>query len=518
MAANNVVAATARSLKSLVVAALSVLSALSPAAGAEKTFVYAVAREPDSLDSAKTTRELSMYFTWLLYDSLLNISKDGKGLEAGVAESWTTAPDGLEALFTLRSGVVLHDGTPLDARVVKASFERQFRAEHPLYHSDPPNGKETLLRELIDDIQVRDPLRIAFKLKYPGLHYLSQIDVVSPSAAATLGKEFGRSPVGSGPFKFESWSKDRMVFVANAKYWGGRPKIDRVVFRFIPETKAMVEALLNEQAHFSPTSREAVFFERLRENPRVRLVAVPALNTYYLGFYADRAPFNNLLLRRAVVRAINVPRTALFLGRGAAIAAKGPLAPAMKGYDATVSQPSYDPQEARELLVKSGHGGGLAVSILYNLTTWESELAGAIQNDLRRIGITVQLSGKQSEFFPALKARVGDMFLYSWAIRAPYPERLLVPLFHSRAAEATNITRYRNPDVDRLLDNAIRLPDGVAQDRLYSELQRLIVEDAPMAFLHHATKMAVVSTRVHGLELNLGMLPYDKLVKVDLGP
>src|SRR5258706_1374460 len=141
----------------VVVAALGVLSVLSPVEGTEKTFVYAVAREPDSLDSAKTTRELSTYFTWLLCDALLNISTDGKRLEPGVAESWTTSADGLVATFKLRAGVSMHDGTPLDAGVVKASVERQFRPQHPLYSHDPPNGKATLLQELIEDIQIQGP-------------------------------------------------------------------------------------------------------------------------------------------------------------------------------------------------------------------------------------------------------------------------------------------------------------------------------------------------------------------------
>lgn len=111
------------------------------------------------------------------------------------------------------------------------------------------------------------------------------------------------------------------------------------------------------------------------------------------------------------------------------------------------------------------------------------------------------------------------MFLYGWHLRAPYPERLLIPLFHSHSAGTSNLTHYKNPTLDKLLDEVVRLPEGSAQRRAYSQIQRLIVDDAPMLFLYHATRMAAYNKeRVQGLELDLAALPHDKLVKVDLAP
>jgi peptide/nickel transport system substrate-binding protein len=110
------------------------------------------------------------------------------------------------------------------------------------------------------------------------------------------------------------------------------------------------------------------------------------------------------------------------------------------------------------------------------------------------------------------------MFLYNWHVRAPYPERLLVPLFHSRSVGTTNLARYRNAAVDRLLDEALQLAEGPRQVAAYSQAQRLIVDEAPAVFLYHATRMAAFSDRLQGLELNLGSLPHDKLIRVDLAP
>ncbi|MFB3816923.1 MAG: ABC transporter substrate-binding protein [Candidatus Methylomirabilales bacterium] len=515
--------ASRRRLRRLVLglAAAGVLAAGSPLHAGEKTLTYAISGAPESLDSAKASSDRSYYVTWLLCDALLNISKDGQGLEPGLAQSWTLSPDGLQAVLRLRPNARFHDGTPVDAGAVKASLERQFLPAHPLYTAEPRNSKEPLLRDLIAHVEVRGPDTVAFRLKYPGLHYLSQVDIVSPSALAKAGKAFGRSPVCSGPFKLERWSAEQLVLAANDQYWAGRPRIARVVFKFIPETKAVVDALVSGEADFSPFLVDTVFFERLREHPRTRLVPVSGLNIFYLGFYTERAPFNNALLRRAIASGINASRAALFLGRGAAVAAKGPLPPAVKDHDGGAGQAPHDPQAARALLEQAGQGHGLTLKLLHNsAVTFDAEVAGAIQNDLQRIGVSVELVGKPSsgDVFKAVRAREGDMFLYSWHVRAPYPERILVPLFHSRSPDTTNVTRYRNPALDTLLGEALQLPEGPARSRLYSQAQRLIVDDAPMVFLYHAVRMAAHTDRVRGLDLNLGSLPHDKLVNVDLAP
>lgn len=488
----------------------------------EKVLVHALEGEPDSLDSAKSSTERANRVTWLLCDTLVNISKDGRGIEPGLAESWTLSEDGLQASIKLRSGVLFHDGTPLDAFAVKASVERYFQPGHKLYTSDPRNTKEVMLRDLVAGIEAKDGQTLHLKLKYPGLHYLSQVDIASPSALAALGKEFGRKPVCSGPFRFESWSKEQIVLTANDKYWAGRPKIDRVVFRLIPEAKAVVEALAKGEVDFSPVVANPVYLERVRESPKLRLVSVPGLNVFYLGFYTERPPLNNPRVRRALAQGINVSRMMNFLGRGTASEAHGPLSPDMKSYDPSVVQVPYDPQAARGLLGQAGQAQGLTLGLVHNsAVTFDAELAGSIQSDLRQIGVTVNLLGKPDfrDMVSAVRAREGDMFLYGWHLRAPYPERLLIPLFHSHSAGTSNLTHYKNPTLDKLLDEVVRLPEGSAQRRAYSQIQRLIVDDAPMLFLYHATRMAAYNKeRVQGLELDLAALPHDKLVKVDLAP
>jgi peptide/nickel transport system substrate-binding protein len=210
---------------------------------------------------------------------------------------------------------------------------------------------------------------------------------------------------------------------------------------------------------------------------------------------------------------------AKILGRGTAEPAKGPLPPAMRYYDHTVSQAPYDPIAARELLKTTPLEARTVRLVFTDAIGLISEMAGAVRSDLERIGLNVEFVGKPSfrEVVAAALAREGDMFIYNWHVSAPFPERLLMPLFASKATQ-TNLTRYRNVDVDNMLEEAMRLPEGTEQQHLYSRIQRTIVADAPMAFLFHWTRMSAQHKRVKGLEPKLDSSPSDKLVNVDLEP
>lgn len=508
-----------RALLALLSVAFAAWVIQAHAAAASRVLTYGLYAEPDTLDSVKMATDVALHPAWLICDTLVNLTKDGQRVEPGLAESWTMTPDGLTATMKIRSGVRFHDGTPADAEAVRASVERHFQ---PVQPGEPRNSREQLLRELIDHVNVQGPSMVTFKLKYPGLHYLSQVDIVSPTAAARLGKAFGRQPVCSGPFKFESWTRgDRLTVVANDSYWGGRPRLDRVVFRFIHEPVALVDAMARGEVDFSPHVVDPIHFERIRGSAGVALVRIPALNVTYLGFAVERPPFSDPRVRRAIVQALDLQRMTVFLGRGAATPARGPLSPAMKGYDPEVSQAGYDPAAAKVLLAKAGVGSGLSVKLIHHEGyTIHAEVAGAIQSELRHSGVAVELVGKASfgDVLSAVRAQEGGMFVSAWNVRGPYPERVLFPLFHSRSVGTTNLMRYRNPQLDTLLEDALRLPDGSAQQRAYSQAQKLIVEDAPTVFLYHATRVAAISNRIQRLEINLGSLPVDKLVHVDLRP
>jgi peptide/nickel transport system substrate-binding protein len=145
-----------------------------------------------------------------------------------------------------------------------------------------------------------------------------------------------------------------------------------------------------------------------------------------------------------------------------------------------------------------------------------SELAHAIKNDLARVDVAVQLRPQQSWNDVVSHARDGtaDLFLYGWLTILSDAEVWLSPLYQSHAVD--NLTRYRNPQVDALLEQARVLPDARARQDLYRRAQRLIVQDAPMAFLYHEVRVSAYRTRLSGVELNVESWPVDRFARIDV--
>jgi len=503
----------------LAAACISLALSVAPPAAEGKTLVYGLPANPESLDPAKTNHVFADHVNWHLYDALTVLTKDAREMKPALAESWEVGADGLTYTFHLRKGVRFHDGTPVTAEAVKISYERQYLATSPHYSSDPRNAYESVLKGLIKDIRVVDPMTVVIALTFPRPQQFAIVKIVSPTAAARSGKGFGRQPVGTGPFKFLSWKEDvEVVLARNDDYWGGPPRIERLEFRTIPNSDRMIEALMQGQIHFVPEV-DPKYFERIRFSQTTTPHPVIGLNFYYLGFYTDRLPFNDPRLREAVIRAIDAKRAVQILGRGAAIPAINPLPPGSEGYDPELMQPSYDPARARQLLREARVPKDLTLTLVYAAPlSFYAELMHSVQDSLRKVGLNVRLREAKTwrDLVEEAKNGVGEMFFLGFTVSTPDPDRFLYPLFHSKEAAQNNLTRYSNPKVDELLDKARRPMESAQRLKLYQEAQRLIVADMPMLFMFHLVKTAGIDGRVAGLELNLYSFPADKLVGVSL--
>ncbi len=475
-----------------------------------KVLSYALEGEPETLDPAgRLYSERAIRVKWLLYDTLVNIGQDGRSLEPGLAEGWKLSDDGLRVEMHLRQNVLFHDGAPLDAQAVKLSFDRQFR-------TDLVDAKKQVLRGLIEDLKVLDKHTLLFQLKSPGFQYLGQrylfkLAPVSPDALASRGEDLARNPVGTGPFMNPKWFQDRIVLYKNPVYWGGPPKIDEVHFHYIPDGKEAMDRLLAGDVDFVPSLSDPDSIEKILHDSRAKVLVVPGYNVFYLGFYCRKPPFDNPFMRQAVVQGIDVHKIAL-IGKGAATAAGGPLPPHMQGYDPCMRQHPYDMGSARDLLGQAGYDNRPVSLVHYGPASFARNLALAIEQDLAEIGLKVtrRETSSWSELVKAAQHTEGNMFVYSWHMRTDDPHGFLRALFHSSNLGITNFSGYSNPRVDTLLDQP--------PPHQFSTVIQEILGDAPMVFLSHWTRVAAHRTRVRNLRLNVGVLPSDKLVGVDLGP
>jgi peptide/nickel transport system substrate-binding protein len=245
-----------------------------------------------------------------------------------------------------------------------------------------------------------DDLTVRLVLKHPYGPLLSTMAsnygpmvFISPTAFRMAGEAYGKAPVGTGPFKFESWTEGKeVVLAANPDYWGGRPRLDRVVFKVVPEATERLNRLLDGSLHVI-TDFEPKFVERVFPDPPVEFTPIPRPRVEYLGFSTTVPPYTDRRVRQAIAHAINVERTVLFLSRGTAIPAHGPLPPGLWGYNPQARQPGYDPKRARELLAEAGYPQASRTRLLaYAFIPGRLEYADVIRSDSRRSAWTSSLS------------------------------------------------------------------------------------------------------------------------------
>ncbi len=489
------------------------LSAL-PVLAAEPTFTVILPSEPTTLDPAKSTDIQNYQVTWFLDDALLQLSADAQRLLPALAERWEQSDDGLTYTFHLRKNLRFHDGSPIDGDAVKISYERRYIPASSYYTSTPPNPYEKILAGLIKEIRVVDRHTVVIATHYARPQQFAMMSIQSPKALREQKGDLSRTPVGAGPFRLESWSKNELILVPFAESWRGRANV-KIRFTVRPHDMELVERLAAGESdlYMNPP---ADHYERLRSNPRVSLMKFGGLNVMYIGFLLDQPAVQDRRVREAIVRAVDRERLAVVLGRGGMIAAKSVIPPNCPGYDPGLSQPSYDPERARALLKETG-ATGLRLRLLYFSPTelW-SEIVHAIRADLEKVGVAVELlqTGSWNQFYVERKKGQHDLYFYNWSIGAPDAERFLYPLFFSQSSD--NFSRFANSRVDQLLTEARRPLSGEARAQLHSEVNRLVVGAIPALFLVHRIGIVGVSSRAKGLQLNMDGFPQDKLVTVEI--
>jgi peptide/nickel transport system substrate-binding protein len=236
-----------------------------------------------------------------MYEQLIQLDRNGNRTPS-LAESWSWSKDGLALTLKLRAGVVFHDGTPFDSAAVKANFDRIMDPE-----------AKTLARSLfatVARVETPDPRTVVLHLKEPTGALIANLtsnraSMISPEAIRKHGKELARNVAGTGPFSLEEWRpKERVAVRANDRYWGGRPPLDRIVFRPIPNTAARLAALeAGDVAIAAPVLPQDV--DRLGKNPALSIVAVHGGDNMQMPLVFLEKPLADKRVRQALNHAVD---------------------------------------------------------------------------------------------------------------------------------------------------------------------------------------------------------------------
>ena len=336
-------------------AAATLPGALTGPAAAQTTqkreLVVAQGGDIASLDPHMSTSSNDIRISFNVFDNLTSRRPDGK-LVAGLATEWKI--QGQQAwAFKLRQGVKWHNGDPFTSADVKYSIERTY---------DPAaKTRVSTVLTTIEKIEAPDPSTVVIHTKKPDPLLPARLgfyagQIVPKKYLDSVGPEvFNQKPIGTGPVRFVSWTKDdRVVLEANPDYWGGKPDFDRLIVRALPEMAPRVAALLKGEVDIA-TQLPPDQGERVRSNPGTTVSGALYGGLYVLAVNSKVKPLDNPLVKQALSLAIDRDVIIKELWRGRGVVPSGPIAKGDNHFDASLPALAYNPKEARELLKKAGY-------------------------------------------------------------------------------------------------------------------------------------------------------------------
>jgi ABC-type transport system substrate-binding protein len=466
---------------------------------------YYWSSDPRSLDPALSTDVPTGEAVTLLFDNLAEFDPEGR-LVPGLASSWWPSADGRTWSFRLRSGVRFHDGRPVNVAAIKASFLRALAMGKrggrvwPLLPIDGASAVIDSGAAALRGLAVINDSTIAFTLTQP-LNIFPKL-LAMPVAAIVptpVPEDFGEAPVGSGPWKFVSWSHDDLlVFARNDNWWGGAPAADTLRVRIIPEV--FTEAAEYESGRLSVVEIPGGETERWQATHAAELQHRTAIRAWYVAINTRRGALSDVRVRQALNHAVNIPAILARVMHNRGVAAAGSIPPGLDGYDSTRARYSYDPALARQLLAAAGHSSDLHLQLWRSTRAEFARIAQAIQENLRQVGVAVEIVERDPATARAA-ARHGDadLFLSDWFADYPDGENFTYPLFHSsNAGTGGNYAFLSVPALDSMLVEARTTTDSVRKTTLLRRIDARVFELAPWIFCWFPSDLWAMRPEVHG--------------------
>jgi len=330
----------------------------------------------------------------------------------GLARTWDISKDGLIYTFNLRPNVTFHDGTPFNAEAVKFCYERQLNEDGPYYKTGTYPYVKGFLGN-VQSIEVVNPLTVQIKLKAPltpFLQYLAHqsLFIYSPDALKKYGKDIVKNPMGTGPFKLETWEPGvKVVLARNDQYWGGAPKLRQAIYVPIIEAQARLAAIKTGEIDLTidvpPDSLDS-----LRKDPNITVAEANSSAVWYVALNTRHPILKDKRVRQAMNLAINKEAIIRDILKGTAIVSTGPMSPVYGPFrEEKTTQYPYDPAKAKALLKEAGYGPGqLKFKILAFTEPGESEGPQVAE----ALGIYYKDVGVETEIEVLDWAKVRDMF------------------------------------------------------------------------------------------------------------
>jgi peptide/nickel transport system substrate-binding protein len=479
------------------------------------TLVFARGADSVKLDPADVDDGESMKVLVNVCEGLVRFKHGTTEPEPCLATSWTIAADGLAYTFKLREGVKFHDGTPLDAGAAAFSFLRQMDKSNPAHLPDATFAYWSAMFNMITAVEVVDPMTLRLRLREAHAPLLASLCI---PAAHLISPKFidQRHPVGTGPFRFVEWvPNERIALDANPDYWGGRPKIDRLNFKVVPDSSTRLIQLQTGQIQamdgIDPDSLPIVKGDR-----KLTLLTAPGLNVCYLAFNCQKPPLDNKVLRAWIRFSIQKHDLIRDVYRDAAIVAKNPMPPLIAGYNDAI------PEAIPWAGIVPRVDRPLRLEVMTNPRPYlpnPLRAAEMIKADLAKAGIPIEIVPNEwGEHLNRTSHGNHEMALIGWVGDTGDADNFLYVLLDKDTAtlgSALNVCFWMNDDYHNLMIAARRELDPEKRAALYRKAQEIVFEECPMVPLAHAEQLMACRANVDGIlfEVNGDILFRNATVK-----
>ena len=481
------------------------------------TLVVLAEREPDNLNPLTYNSKPAGDVTHLIFRTLARRDTTLSDYKPDLAQSWELGPDSSSVIINLRRDVRWHDGQPVTAEDVVFTIRRQMEEA-----TASPRQSDV---SAVGSVEARDSFTVVANLKRPGPYAVNALLEVMPVPKHILGDvpasqlaahPFGRNPVGNGLFRFGDWRPGQQItLTANEQAPEGRPALDRLVMRFIPDMNARITELLAGQGDLLeklPADQR----ERVATSGNVEVHSAAKVRPAWIAWNTRQAPLDDVRVRRALLMGIDRKGLVRGLFGESGEVAESPIPARLKEHNPNVRPIPYNPAQAAQLLEAAGwrdtngdgirekNGRPLRLEVDYNTSDQtRADMLVAMQAGLRKIGVDLVPKPYESTTW-VQRLRNGEFqgsfWGWGWGPGVVGPNAEAV--FHSRSAKpgSPNFAGYRNPRVDALIDSALVTFDPATSKRLWAEFEQAVVDDAVYAPIFLDPELSAVNERFENVK------------------
>ena len=455
---------------------------------AKSDITVAMQLEPPHLDpTSAAAGAIDSVLYSNVFEGLTRFMGDGS-VVPGLAESWEISDDGLTYTFKLHSGVTFHDGTTMDADDVKFSLDR-------INADDSANAQKALF-SAISEVNVVDPTTVEIKLSEPNGSLLFNLAwgdavIVAPESIDNIKQ----LPIGTGAFKFTSWTQgDNIMIEKNPNYWGTPAALDVATFKFISDPTAAFAAMMAEDIDVFVAFPAPENLPQFEADPRFQVLVGSTEGETILAMNNKQAPFDNVKVREAVAHAINrqaIIDGAMF-GYGTPIGTH--FAPHNPAYVDETALSAFDPEKSKALLAEAGFPDGFETTLDLPPPSYARRGGEIIAAQLADVGITAKINNIEwAQWLETVfKGKNFGLTIVS------HTEPMDIGVY----ANPDYYFQYDNPDFQTLIAKLNKTTDPEMRTQMLGEAQKVIAEDYVNAYLFQLAAITVAKAGVKGLWSN----------------